>query len=84
MLKWPVIFFKALHTGQLLSAAALFQKYFQKNPSGILSGCQTVGIDTRKDGLSVLIWVQTFCKGYQCMIEVESTISGKATHDHLN
>ena len=33
--------------------------------SGTLSECQTVWIQIRTDGLSVLICVQTVCKGYQ-------------------
>ena len=33
--------------------------------SETLSGCQTVRIKIRTNILSVLIWVQTVCKGYQ-------------------
>ena len=49
-----------------LSSADFFQNYlFQKILSGTLSECQTVWIQVRTDILSVLIWVQTVCKGYQ-------------------
>ena len=49
-----------------LSSADFFQNYhFQKIISGTLSVCQTVWIQIRTDNLSVLIWVQTVCKGYQ-------------------
>ena len=33
--------------------------------SGTLSECQRVWIQIRTDVLSVLIWIQTVCKGYQ-------------------
>ena len=49
-----------------LSSANFFQNYFfQKILSGTLSEWQTVWIQIRTDILSVLIWVQTVCKGYQ-------------------
>ena len=38
---------------------------FQKIISGTLSECQTDWIQVRTDILSVLIWDQTVCKGYQ-------------------
>ena len=37
----------------------------KKTFSGTLSECQTVWIQIRTDIMSVLIWVQTFCKGYR-------------------
>ena len=44
----------------------LFSKLtFSKKKSVTLSECQTVWIQIRTDILSVLIWVQTVCKGYQ-------------------
>ena len=46
---------------------------FQKNISGILSECQTVWIQSRIDVLSILIWVQTVCKGYQQMTKVDAS-----------
>ena len=50
----------------MLLSAAFFQSYlFQKNLSGTLSERQTVWIQIRNDVLSVLIWVQTVCIGYQ-------------------
>ena len=39
--------------------------FFKKFFSGKLPECQRVWIQTRTDVLSVLIWVQTVCKGYQ-------------------
>ena len=38
---------------------------FSKIKSGVSSECQTVLILIRADVLSVRIWVQTVCKGYQ-------------------
>ena len=50
----------------LLSSADFFQNEpFQKILLGTLFKCQTVWIQIRTDTLSVLIWVQTVCKGYQ-------------------
>ena len=51
--------------GNLSSADFFENELFQKNLSGTLSECQTVWIQIRTDTLSVLIWVQTVCKGYQ-------------------
>ena len=42
-----------------------FSKLTLKNLLETLSECQTVWIQIRTDVLSVLIWVQTVCKGYQ-------------------
>ena len=39
------------------------KKFFQEP----LSECQMVWFQIRTDILSVLIWIQTFCKGYQQM-----------------
>ena len=47
-----------------LSSADFF-KIFQIIFSGTLSVYQTVWIQVRTDILSVLIWAQTVCKGYQ-------------------
>ena len=44
--------------------------FFQKILSGTLSECQTVWIQIRSDILSVLIWIQTVCNGYQQMTKV--------------
>ena len=44
--------------------------FFQKILSGTLSECQTVWTHIRIDILSVLIWVQTVCKGYQQMTKL--------------
>ena len=56
-----------------LSSADFFQnQLFSKILSEIPSECQTVGIQTKPDILSGLIWVQTVCKGYQQM-----TLGGK-------
>ena len=64
--------FNSLHAGYffmlLLSSADFLQNQpFQKILSGPLSECHTVWIQIRTDVdvLSVLIWVQTVCKGYQ-------------------
>ena len=49
-----------------MSSADFFQnELYQKIISRTLSECQMVWIQTRTDFLSVLIWVQTVCKGYQ-------------------
>ena len=54
----------------LLSSADFFQnKLFQKILSGTLSVCHTVWIQI----LSVLIWVQTVCKGYQQTTKVSAS-----------
>ena len=42
----------------------------KKHSLGTLSECQTVWTQIRIDVLSVLIWVQTVCKGYQQTIQV--------------
>ena len=42
----------------------LFQNQLFQIISGILLGCQMVWIQIRTDIISVLIWVQTVCKGY--------------------
>ena len=59
-----------LHAGYffmlLLSSANFFQsELFPKILSGTLPECQTVWIQIKTDILSVMIWVQTVCKGYQ-------------------
>ena len=54
----------------LLSSADFFQnELFSKNLSGTLAVSQMVWIQIRADIMSVLIWVQTVCKGYQQMIK---------------
>ena len=56
----------------LLTSADFFQNiFFQKILSGTLSECQTVWIQIRTDILSVLIWVQAVCKGYQKTTKVD-------------
>ena len=45
----------------------------KKKLSGTLSECQTVWIPIRTDVLSVLIWVQTVCKGYQQTTKVAAS-----------
>ena len=57
----------------LLTSADFFKKNLQNILSGTLSECQTVWIQIRTDILSVLIWVQTLCKGYQQMINVTAS-----------
>ena len=49
--------------GRLLSFVKI--NFFKKNLSGTLSKCQTVWIQIRTDVPTVLISVQTVCKGYQ-------------------
>ena len=66
----------------LLSSADIFSKLtLKKIHSGTLSECQTVWIQIRTDILSVLIWVQTVCQGYQHMTKV--TASKKGGNDAL-
>ena len=56
------------------SSADFFQNLlFQKIISGTLTECQTVWIQIRTDILSVLIWVQTVCKGYQQTTKVAAS-----------
>ena len=69
----------------LLSADFFQNQLFWKNLSGIPSECQTVWIQIRPDILSVLVWVQIVCKGFQQtilggkdLIEI-STIVGSKT-----
>ena len=47
--------------------------FFEKILSGTLSECQTVWTQIRTDILSVLIWVQTVCKGYQQTTKASQT-----------
>ena len=49
---------------------------FQKVLSGALSECQTVWIQIRMYILSVLIWVQTVCKGYQQTTKIAANKEG--------
>ena len=52
----------------------LFSKLtFKKVLSGTLSECQTAWIQIRANILSVLIWVETVCKGYQQTAKVASS-----------
>ena len=46
-----------------------FEKFFQE----LLSESQTVLIQIRADILSVLIWVQNVCKGYQQTTKVAAS-----------
>ena len=47
--------------------------FFRNILSGTLAACQTVWIHIRRNFLSVLIWVQTVCKGYQQMTKVAAS-----------
>ena len=47
---------------------------FSKKSLRTLSGCQMVWIQIRTNILSVLMWVQTVCKGYQQMSSVATSI----------
>ena len=49
----------------LLSADYFQNNFLRKILSGISSDCQTLWIQIRPNILLGLIWVQTFCKGYQ-------------------
>ena len=50
----------------ILSSADIFKhNVFQKILCGITLECQNAWIQIRTDNLSVLIWVQIVCKGYQ-------------------
>ena len=53
----------------LLSSADFFLKIL----SGTLSECQTVWIQIRNERKSVLIFVQTVCKGYKRMAKVDGS-----------
>ena len=75
----------------LLSSGDFFQnELFRKVLSGALSECQTVWIQIRTDILSILIWVQILCKGYQQTKEVtaskeriDETTEEKITMDYF-
>ena len=56
-----------------LSADFFQNKLFQIKLSGTASECQMVWNLIRTDILSVLIWTQTVCKGYQQMIKVATS-----------
>ena len=55
-----------------LLSADFFSKstFAKKTLSGTISECQTILIQIRTDILSVLMGVQTVCKGYQRMTNV--------------
>ena len=58
----------------LLCMLGNFSCFFSQNIiSGTLIECQTVWIEIRTDIVSVLIRVQTVCKGYQQVTEVSAT-----------
>ena len=58
----------------LIVVCWIFSKLtFFKKISGKLSECKTVCIQIRTDILSVLIWVQTLCKGYQQTTKVAAS-----------
>ena len=58
----------------LLSSADFSQnQLFRKTLPETLSECQTVGIQIRTNILSVLIWVQTVCKGNQQITKVAAS-----------
>ena len=66
----------------LLSADFYQDCLFQKFPSGILSEYQTFWTQIMTDVLSVLIWVQTVCKGYQKTTNV--VVSKEKVNYNLN
>ena len=66
-----IIFRYALLSGGLW--VMLSKLTFSKKQSGTPSERQTVWIQIRTDILSVLIWVQTVCKGYQQMTIVAAS-----------
>ena len=58
----------------VLLSADFFQNYlFRKILSGIQSECQMVWIQIRTDIWSVLIWIQTVCKGCQQTTKVAAS-----------
>ena len=85
VISWGFYFHKTLHTRSFANFrifTVIFHafdvicwyffssKLLFKNLSGTLSERQTVWIQIRTNILSVLIWVQTVCKGYQQMTKV--------------
>ena len=50
--------------------------FSKKKIPGALSECQTVWIQIRTNILSVLIWVQTVCKGYQQTTKLTASKEG--------
>ena len=71
--------FNYLHAGRFCThfCRALFYKLTlsERGFSGIPPECLTYSIQIRSEVRSVLIWVQTVCKGYQQ--ETQSPIAGK-------
>ena len=58
----------------LLSSADFFQnELFSKKSSGTLLEYHMVWIQIRTNILSVVIWVQTVCKGHQHMTKVAAS-----------
>ena len=62
-----VIFHALLSSAYYFSKSTFLKKIFREH---YLAECQTVWIQIRTDILSVLIWIQTVCKGYQRMTKV--------------
>ena len=63
----------SLHAGSSFCCLllTLFKShFFQEILTGTLSDCQMVLIQIRTDSMSVRVWVQTVCKGYQQTIKV--------------
>ena len=66
--------FNILVCALLFECWVIFHAKLKLTFSKSLSECQTVWIQIRTDILSVLIWVQTVCKGYQ---QTEKVIPSK-------
>ena len=75
--------FNSLNAGKLCmlllpSADLSFKSFFQKQ-----NQCQTVWIQIRTYILSVLIWVQTICKGYQQTTKVTLSKERVICQNHI-
>ena len=56
--------------------------FFKKNISGTPSECQMVWIQIRTNILSVLIWIQTVCKGERQMTSKERVLGYQVFDPH--
>ena len=78
-LAWLLACWVILHAFYV-SPAEFFKIYIFKEFFWEYDQCQTLRIQIRTDILSVLIWVQTVCKGYQQTTKV--TVQGKSQGHH--
>ena len=76
MVKCPQLFVCSVVFHVIVVVCRLSKLTFQNTLPGTLSECQTVWIHIRMDDLSVLIWIQTVCIGYQKITKVAASKEG--------